>query len=420
MRMILIGNPGNRRTTELQAARAKAGLPPATVLPYIDLLQGRASLAEAAFSCTRGDGLGGPVLLRLDAPGECFEVERELIAYGAPDVDSGEALDRQLPLPLRMAPIAAPSLPAAKARAIKEQRGRLYHPAQWFRGYCRLLARLAAEAKAIGPDAIWLNAPGDIAAMFDKRETHRILSAAGVNVPRLLAPPEAIADYETLRRHMSEKRMRRIFLKLAFGSGACGVIAYQVNPSTGAELAVTTIGVEHFNSRPPVFYNVKKLHRYSDSFSIRQIVDWLLRHGAHAEQWVPKASLDGSSFDIRQLVVDGEACHSVARVSRTPITNLHLRSVRMSLREAGLSEAEQRHVRDCAERTLAVFPGSAVAGIDIAVSEGSRKPFVLDVNPFGDLLYQVRHEGYDPYEWQMKRLAVMRSTPGKVREERTN
>ena len=81
--MIIIGNSGNRRTTGLQAARTRLGLPPALVLNYIDVLQGNASLSSVAQSL--GQELEEPPLLRLDAPGEHFEVERELIALGAPD-----------------------------------------------------------------------------------------------------------------------------------------------------------------------------------------------------------------------------------------------------------------------------------------------------------------------------------------------
>ncbi|MBW7461801.1 hypothetical protein K0U00_47900, partial [Paenibacillus sepulcri] len=153
---------------------------------------------------------------------------------------------------------------------------RLYHPSQWFRGFTRLLAKLETEVGQICPDVQWTNAPADIAGMFDKRHTHRLLSAAGVSVPRLLEIPEAIPDYGALHETMCRKRMHRVFVKLASGSGACGIIAYQINPSTGEELAITTIGVDHFISRPPQFYNALKLRRYTDTATIRLIVNWLL------------------------------------------------------------------------------------------------------------------------------------------------
>lgn len=119
---------------------------------------------------------------------------------------------------------------------------------------------------------------------------------------------------------------------------------------------MTTIGVEQYITRPPVYYNAGKLRRYTDSAVLKEIINWLYSHGAYAEQWIPKAGLAGGSFDIRQLVVLGEAGHSVARVSTTPITNLHLRSRRMTPLEAGLTEAEQEQVRRTAVQALAAFP----------------------------------------------------------------
>lgn len=401
--MLVIGNPGNRRTAGLQKARAALGLPPAVVVPYLDLLQGRVSLEAAAHA----GGLGSCAapaapLLRLDAPGEHFEVERELIALGAPDRTGS---DRLLPF----GGIRDPDpWSAGAALALKEQKGRLYHPSQWFRGFGRLLAKLDSEAAELWPEAEWINAPGDIAGMFDKRHTHRVLSAAGVPTPRALAAPESIPNGEALRETMLRERMHRVFVKLASGSGACGVVAYQINPATGAELAITTVGAEHYVSRPPIYYNSMKLRRYTKRNEIRPILDWLLRHGAHVEQWIAKASHGDRAFDIRQLVVAGEACHSVARVSSTPITNLHLRSERMSPEAAGLSDEVQAAVRECAVGALAAFKSSTVAGVDILVSRGSHRPYAVDVNPFGDLLYHVYHQDCDPYTWEMKRLGGRR------------
>ena len=140
--------------------------------------------------------------------------------------------------------------------------------------------------------------------MTDKRRTQQILSAAGVSIPRPLGRKQKPTDYRSLRELMISERMHRVFVKLAFGSAASGVIAYQINPSTGAEVALTTIGVEHFNTRPPIYYNSGRLRRYTDNQSISGIIDWLYRHGAYTEQWIPKRAHNGKAFDIRQLVVD--------------------------------------------------------------------------------------------------------------------
>ncbi|MOA08770.1 hypothetical protein D3C78_1285640 [compost metagenome] len=78
----------------------------------------------------------------------------------------------------------------------------------------------------------------------------------------------------------------------------------------------------------------------------------------------------------------------------------------MSLSEAGLSESVQEQVRITAVQALAAFPRSGVAGIDVLVSGGSQQCFVADVNPFGDLLYDVKYRGCSTYEWEMKVLSA--------------
>lgn len=412
-RMLVIGNPGNRRTASLQSARARLGLPPAEMLTYDELLRG-GSLTEAVRA--RVWHTGRPPLLRLDAPGECFEVERGLIALGAPDRQGSEAEDRLLPFGHRGDP---EPISSRAALLLQEQVGRLYHPSQWFRGYGRLLGRLEREADELWPggpagSARWMNAPGDVIAMFDKRHTSRLLSAAAVPVPPTPARPETLTGYEALREALDEARMYRVFVKLACGSGASGVIAYQVNPKTGAEIALTTLGVESFVTRPPVYYNASRVKRYTDRVTIRRLIDWLLRHGAQVERWIAKASRDGRSFDIRQLVVLGQACHRAARISSTPMTNLHLGSERMDPAELGLAAEALDAVRDCAERALAAFPRSGVAGIDVMLDAAALRPYVADVNPFGDLLYRVAYRGCDPYEWELRRYAAAEGEEGRL------
>ncbi|WP_244444855.1 STM4014 family protein [Paenibacillus camerounensis] len=423
--LILLCSPGDKRTAGIQQARSRLGLPPALTVPYGELLEGvplsellerqlpDAVLSGALEQSMTGIQTAGPTperperqrtegrtLLRLESPGGSFALERALIALGAPD--AGEQDDSLHPFGQQHDPYP---LSVQAAGQLKELPGVLHHPSQWFRGYCRLLARVQWEASRILPAARWQNHPGDIAAMTDKRRTQQLLAAAGVPVPRPLGGAQPPADYESLRGLMLSERMHRVFIKLACGSAASGVIAYQINPATGAELAVTTIGVEQYITRPPVYYNSGKLRRYTVSSVLSGIINWLYSHGAYTEQWIPKAGSAGVSFDIRQLVVLGEAGHSAARVSTTPITNLHLRSKRMTPAEAGLTDEEQHQVRRTAVQALSAFPRSAIAGIDVLVSSGSsRRTYVADVNPFGDLLYDVEYEGCSTYEWEMKKL----------------
>lgn len=413
--LLLIGNPGNRRTAGIQEARSRMGMKPATVLPYEDLLR----------TWRRGGGLAELVqftspspLIRLDAPGEDWEVERGLLHLGATDYDVSESkvLSDQVPS-FKRSKLSSPndlissvkrppgeSLSAQAVLTLEQQWGRIYAPAQWFRGWKACLDRIAREAREVWPGVQFWNDPDEIGMMFDKRECQLHLMRHGISVPPILPSCEPIQCWEQLRAAMDASRMHRVFVKLACGSAASGVVAYQVNPRTGVEIAVTTVGMETSQGRT-LFYNEGKLQKYTHPKEIRTLLDWLCAEGAQIERWMPKATLNQRAYDIRQLVAAGQAGHAVMRFSRTPITNLHLRNERMLPAEAGLPDPHMSIIQRVARDTMLSFPNSFSAGIDVMLTSGMEpRAYVLDVNPFGDLLYRVRHQELTPYEWEMKLL----------------
>lgn len=387
---LLIGNPDNRRTQGLQEARHRLGLKPAVVLPYAQLLQnwrhGRTIADTVDFN------LSVP-LIRIDAPGEEWEVERELLFLGAMNDTS-----------TLTGGMGAEAFSAEQALALEQEWGRIYAPAQWFRGWKACLDRIGRESREIWPEVRFLNDPADIQLMFDKRTCQQHLSSHGVDVPPALPSSQPIRDYMDLRSSMKAAEMHRVFVKLAYGSGASGVVAYQVNPRTGDEIAVTTMGMEQSRGKT-IFFNEGRLRKYTRSEEIATLMNWLCAEGAQIERWMPKATLDQRAYDIRQLVAGGQAGHAIMRLSRTPITNLHLRNERMLPAEAGLDEQRMSLVRLAAQAAMSAFPNSWSAGIDVMLTSGSNpRAYVLDVNPFGDLLYRVEHHGFGTYEWEMELL----------------
>ncbi|HEY2494002.1 MAG TPA: STM4014 family protein [Paenibacillus sp.] len=399
---ILIGNPGNKRTLGLQAARSSQGLKQAVMVPYLALLQRSLRIGDVLYDTVQRRRDGGhsssvSPMIRLDAPGEDPEVERELLAWGAPEFTENDAF-----CAFEFVSSGA-SITAEEARQLPIEQGRIMYPAQWFRGYCRFLYFIKKEAENAGFPIVWVNDPADIAVMFDKRSCSQLLTKQGVSMPALPAPAGAIVDYDTLQQAIALSGMNRLFIKLACGSGAAGVMAYQIHPVTGAELAVTTIGFEE-RAGERVYYNSGILRRYSDKEVIRRIVNWLCLEGAHVERWIEKESLEGKSFDVRQLVVNGGACHAVLRLSSTPITNLHLRNERQMMTEEILSSGLKQQVERAAISALSAFSNSSVAGVDVLVRRGSHETYVVDINPFGDLLYHVDYLGLNTYEWQMQQL----------------
>ncbi|WP_228469574.1 STM4014 family protein [Paenibacillus sp. JNUCC31] len=418
--LLLIGNPNNRRTLGLQEARRHLGLQPAFVLPYDSLLKAwrrGGTMADAVQQCMEGEvatqmqgvswlsssasmpyanqdlvhGVSSDPLIRIDAPGEEWEVERELLFLGAntpPLMDGAYA---------RM-------IPAEETLTLEQEWGRIYAPKQWFLGWKACLKRIGHEARKYWPNARFMNDPADIAIMFDKRKCQQHLSSHGVLVPPTLQSSGPIRTYADLRTAMETAGMNRVFVKLACGSGASGVVAYQVNPRTGAEIAITTVGMEQVQGQT-IFYNEGRMRRYTRTPEISTLMDWLCAEGAQIERWMAKASLGSSVYDIRQLVAGRQTGHAIVRLSQTPITNLHLRNERMLPVEAGLNEQQMDGVQTAAKAAMAAFPNSWSAGIDVMLTVGTEPlAYVLDVNPFGDLLYRVQHNGLGTYEWEMELL----------------
>ncbi|MGN7415450.1 STM4014 family protein [Paenibacillus sp. SAF-068] len=388
--LLLIGNPNNRRTQGLQEARHRLGLKPAVVLSYAQVLQnwrqGR-TIADTVDS-----NLPVP-LIRIDAPGEDWEVERELLYLGA--------MNDVSPLSDEM---VAEAFSTGQVLALEQEWGRIYAPTQWFRGWKACLNRIGRETREIWPEVRFMNDPADIQLMFDKRICQQHLYSHGVHVPPALQSSQPIRSYTDLRTAMQSVGMNRVFVKLACGSGASGVVAYQINPRTGDEIAVTTMGMEQAQGKT-IFYNEGRLRKYTRSDEVAGLMNWLCAEGAQIERWMPKATLDQRAYDIRQLVVGGQAGHAIMRLSRTPITNLHLRNERMLPAEAGLDEQRMSLVRTAAQAAMSSFPNSWSAGIDVMLTSGSNpRAYVLDVNPFGDLLYRVEHHGLGTYEWEMELL----------------
>jgi hypothetical protein len=144
-------------------------------------------------------------------------------------------------------------------------------------------------------------------------------------VPRGLGP---VRSFEGLRERMRETDCRSVFVKLAHGSSASGVVAYRTNDIRHEAITTVEMVREGCELR---LYNSRLIRCYRDPAEVVCLIDVLAREGVQAEEWLPKAALGDQGFDLRVLVIAGKARHTVVRMSRSPMTNLHLGNQRGDL-----------------------------------------------------------------------------------------
>ncbi|MEU3956680.1 STM4014 family protein [Streptomyces achromogenes] len=360
MRFAVVGNPENRRVTLFAQAVRAAGLPAPRVVAWADVLRA----GGAAFDAGE--------LVRLDSPGENTEVDRLL--RGAEDPTRVEG------------------------------------SARWYATLTAALRGLRGGTRLDDPD--------DLAVLFDKRRCHAVLAGAGVPVPYSPtsgAHAPAVRGWDDVRALMREHRMPRLFVKLAHGSSASGVLA--VEAAGGGRIRATTSVELAPDGR---LFNSLRIHRYTDERHIAAIVDTLAPDGLHLERWLPKASQRGRPADLRVVVVAGRATHAVVRTGTSPLTNLHLGGRRGDLDAARAaveaSGARWADVLGVCEQAAACFPRTLCVGVDLLPATGWRRAAVGEVNAFGDLLPGLTGlpgsgaEGLDTYATQVA-AALARHTP---------
>ncbi|MFI8435342.1 STM4014 family protein [Streptomyces sp. NPDC079020] len=334
-RFAVVGNPDNRRVAFFREAVRAAGLPDVRVVSWLQVLTGEVTFRPGE-------------TVRMDSPGEDAEVERLLRGVGDPSRVEGTS--------------------------------------RWYATFTEAVREVARAASAAG--ATLLGDPGDIAALFDKRLCHAVLDGAGVPVPASpTSGPGApvVRGWEDVRELMAARGMPRVFVKLAHGSSASGVLA--VETAGPARVRASTSVERDAEGR---LFNSLRVRQYETEHEVAAIIDALAPDGLHVERWLPKAYQRGRAADLRVVVVAGRATHAVVRTSRSPMTNLHLGGVRGDLDEVRAAVAAaggswQDALAMC-ERAAACFPRTLCVGVDLLPATGWRRFAVGEVNAFGDLL----------------------------------
>ena len=147
----------------------------------------------------------------------------------------------------------------------------------------------------------------------------------------------------------------------------------------------------------------KKVRRLTSQVEISLFIETIISLGIHVEAWVPKAGIDGRVCDLRVVAIQGAQPFCVLRMSRSPITNLHLDAERgpADMLWQRMSDQARADVMSTAENVLSAFPNSHMLGIDIAVLSDYRSHRVLEVNAFGDHIRRVTIDGQTPQDAQV-------------------
>jgi len=229
----------------------------------------------------------------------------------------------------------------------------------------------------------FLNRPGDIASLLDKRECKKRLRSAGLPVTE--AVDERVKNGEQLLEVMKRCRMFQVFIKPVTGSGAAGIAALWYQPG-GERMVLYTCALED-----PVdgkLVNTKKLRRFTSKDQILPMLDRLLRLDCIVERWYAKAAYQEFSYDLRAVMQEQKLDFLLARLSKGPITNLHLNNHPLAAEDLRLPDGTMDKITRLCRKAMDCYPGLQSAGIDLLLEKGSLKPRIIEMNGQGDLIYQ--------------------------------
>ena len=255
------------------------------------------------------------------------------------------------------------------------------------------------KLEAIG--AHFLNSPTAICQTLDKRNCKLQLQETGIPVTKMLL--DRVTNVEQLITWMEENKVFSVFIKPAFFSGAAGVVALRLQPRTKKMMAYTSCKLVN-----GVLMNTKTLYCLQDSKEIVNLLQDILAFDVIVERWYPKSVFHGKSYDLRVVYQFGHIVHIVVRGSKGPVTNLHLNNQAMDIKALGLKQELLDEIEAICGDALDVFPGLSMAGLDILIEKNSQKPYIIEMNGQGDLIYQDIYNDNKIYKEQIRRVLCRR------------
>lgn len=230
------------------------------------------------------------------------------------------------------------------------------------------------------PAGGFLNHPLEIAEVLDKGRCKEKLIRN--NVPATQMYEKRFSCGEELLVFMEEHRVSQVFVKPVKGAGAAGVAALRFAPGSGRIALYTCAALEGGH-----IFNTKRMYRLEGKKGA-VFLDSLLKLDCVVERWYGKASFQGYCYDLRVVVQEGRIDYILPRLSRGPITNLHLNNHSMEFGELHLEKGTEERIGDICTRAAECCPGLKSIGMDVLLEQGSLEPRIIELNAQGDLLHR--------------------------------
>lgn len=340
-RVVLIAPPYSRRVKAFQQALQEIRWPLANVISFQDIVDYPTRLTE---HIQQGD------IVRLETSGECLDTERLLLKLGASKIEQHSVTD---------------------INSLQLEQGEIIPSNQWYAGLTVFFKNIKKSLEQ-APSHYCTFDTAEGLVFFDKRKTTAHWQQQGLPTPVPITG--IIENFEQLLDRLTHTKISRVFIKLAHGSAASGSMAIMFNNKQIH--AITTIELFQQNGQLH-FFNTRKIQQYTDRQTITMIFNHLIKyHDLQIETWIPKASYQSKVFDVRIVVIDGKAQHTLIRLGKKAMTNLHLENGRGDLEQVKAFLGESWPViPQLAEKAMQHFPNSLYAGLDILITPHRKKAY---------------------------------------------
>ena len=354
--MLLIGSASSRRSQLLEAAAREIGLR-VSVIDWRNVLRDDAALGD------------GHVWCKIDPPS-----------------DDSQTVDAFIQEGFRLSQAVSPA-----PRPLRH--GELAYMHWWYAGFMAALSRLEQRL----PGLRLFTPTKQIALMCDKLACQRHLVNNNIDVPALLGE---VSSWHAFEAKHPPAEAPAVFIKSRYGSSAAGVVALRRHRD-GRIRAYSSARLASDGD----LYSHLKISVYSQREEIKALVDALAEQGAYAEHWIPKPRAPvapDANYDLRVVAFCGRPRQRIARISRSPMTNLHLGNRRSSPHWLGARQIDA--LERTVSRAASAFSPSLSIGFDVVLN--SERAQVLEANAFGDLLPGLQFDGAGTFDDQVRRVRL--------------